>query len=235
MNPVTLTTLITRVRQRANLEGATAFVTDAEITDHLNVSLANEVYDLVSQATGDNYYRRTFTFQTVNNLFVYDLPSDFYRIKSVDIQLGPNQAIPGRRFMEEERLVMQQYGPLGWSLYTTTLYTLYASQIKFIPTPGASFTIVLNYVPTSPQLYNTQDTWDDVNGWSELAVLDAAAKCALKQRAFDLVQALDMKKDRLAQKVRGLIPMRHEGEPERTHMFQRGNWGDGWDNGNWGY
>lgn len=252
MNPVSLGTLIRRVRQRCGLEGATAAVTDYEITDHLNVSLANELYDLIRQAVGDNYYRKTYQIATASSVQSYDLPADFLSLISADAWLAPPTA-PGstslkinlRRYMEFERNMYQQI-LLGWTPGATALYTLSAQQITFQPTPTTSAAaITLNYVPVSPQIgggpqtpapnadgtwqpCNYTDTWDDVNGWSELAVLDAAEKVCLKYNRLDMVAAMQQRRAALALKIRGVINLRHAGEPDRMQQPMMRNYGDGW-------
>jgi hypothetical protein len=251
VNPVSLGTLIQRVRQRYGGEGGTQQITDWEITDLLNVSLANELYDLVRQAVGDQYYRRSYNLTMQQSVQSYDLPADFLTLLSVDIWLSPPTTpgavalkINARRYMEYERNYYQQI-LLGWSAGATALYTLSGSQITFQPTPVSAVAVTLNYVPVSPQLgggqntsgnlpvgiaqpNNYSDVWDDINGWSELAVLDAAAKCCLKLNRLDMVQAFQQRNMWLSKKIQGLIQLRHAGEPERTSMPWSPQWGDGW-------
>ena len=69
----------------------------------------------------------------------------------------------------------------------------------------------------------------------EIAVLDAARKCALKKNRLDLVQVLAMEKERLKAQVKSLLPLRNAGEPLRPQIFGRstgqgmGGGGFGWD------
>ena len=239
-NPVSLTTLIARVRARANFGGATGFIPDSEITDHLNMSLAHEVYDNVRQSVGDQYYRKPYTFltnATQPQPDTYPLPGDFLDIISVDAFLGAivNYQAPrinSRRYMESERNVYT-FLPLGWSYGGWILYSLEGQYIRFQPTPNNAYAVCLNYCPTSPILANPGDTWDDINGWSEIAVLDAAAKCCLKANRLDMVAALDQRKERFKLEIRPLIAMRHAGEPERPNITNRAQYGDGWEHGSW--
>lgn len=254
MNPVTLKTLITRVRQRVGMEGATKSVTDLEITDNLNVSLALHLYDLIRMAVQDNYYRKPYVVSMQPNVAQYDLPSDFLTLTSVDVWLvTPTQPgaltyrINARRYMEYERNYYQQI-LLGWSAGATALYSLTGNCITMQPTPTQAVTLQLNYVPTSPQIgggpnttqnldpngnptqpNNYTDTWDDVNGWSEVAVLDSAAKVCLKLNRLDMVGILDQRRDALKHDIRSLIALRHAGEPERVQYPQQRSWGDGWE------
>jgi hypothetical protein len=241
-SPVTLSALIQQVRWRTNFGGATAWITDAEITSYLNASLAHEVYDLVRQSVGDQYYRKSFTFTTNASQpepDIYPLPGDFLDIISVDIYLsntvGQQQPkVNARRYMESERNIYS-YLPLGWSYGGTILYSLHGpSQIRFQPPPLNVFAVRLNYQPTSPQLTNMSDTWDDINGWSEIAILDAASKCCLKANRLDMVQAYDSRKAVFKREIAILIAMRHAGEPERPNITGRNQFGDGWEGGGWG-
>jgi hypothetical protein len=242
-SPVTLGTLITRVRQRIGIEGAQT-ISDWEITDCLNVSLANELYDLVRQSVGDNYYRRSYQITTQQNVNAYDLPGDFLSLISVDVWLSAPTAlaikINARRYMEYERNYYQQI-LLGWSAGATCLYALTGQQITFQPTPITAVYVALNYVPVSPQLgggmlpgsspavpNSYTDTWDDINGWSEIAILDAAAKCALKLNRLDIASALQQRNLMMSKKIQGLIALRQAGEPERAQMPWTAAWGDGW-------
>jgi hypothetical protein len=257
-NPVTLQTLITRCRQRWNGEGSTHDVTDLEITDNLNVSLAMEVYDLLRQAVGDNYYRKPtpFTFTTSNGVTQYDLPADFLSLYSIDIYLVGTTSygswkINARRYTEAERNLYQGI-PIGWFSGATMLYSMNATQLIFQQPSITGWQVSLNYVPIAPKLgagpnpavvdssgnpyqpNSYTDTWDDVNGWSEIAVLDAARKCAMKKGRLDLVAALAAEKERLKAQVKSLLPLRNAGEPLRPQVFGRSTmgartgWGDGW-------
>lgn len=258
MNPVTLQALITRTRQRCNIEGNSLGITDIELTDNLNVSLATEVYDLVRQAVGENYFRKPYTFSTGNNISAYDLPGDFLSLMSIDIYLAGQTPqgswkINARRYTESERNLYQGV-PLGWYTGAMVMYTTTANQITFQQPAIQGWQVSLNYVPVAPKLGGgpnlqgvldpngnpTQpckygDTWDDINGWSEIAVLDAARKACLKLNRLDMVAVLGGEKERLKVQVKSLLPLRNAGEPLRPQVFGRssgaglGGWGGGWD------
>jgi hypothetical protein len=261
MNPVTLQVLLTRTRQRCNIEGNTLGVTDLELTDSLNSSLALEVYDLMRLAVGENYFRKPapYVFTTGNNVMAYDLPGDFLSLYSIDVYLAGTTPqgswkINARRYTENERNLYQGV-PLGWYTGATVLYSMNASQIIFQQPALNGWMVALNYVPVAPKLgagpntttnldpngnptqpINYGDTWDDVNGWSEIAVLDAARKACLKLNRLDMVAVLSGEKERLKAQVKSLLPLRNAGEPLRPQIFGRatgaglGGWGgsDGW-------
>jgi len=103
-NQVTLSDLITRSRQRADMVN-TQFVTDSEITSYLNESLG-ELYDLIIQNAGNEFFmRRAWIRETPpedppvpspDGYMVRDaqdgtfavLPPDFYRLLGVEAHFG---------------------------------------------------------------------------------------------------------------------------------------------------
>jgi hypothetical protein len=262
-SPVTLGELITTCRQRWNGEGDQG-VTDWELTRALNKSLATEVYDLCRQAVAENYYRKPYTFATGNNVSAYDLPGDFLSLISMDIYLA-GQTVQGawkinaRRYLESERNIYQGV-PLGWYTGAMVYYSTTANQITFQQPSITGWNVQVNYVPVAPKLgggpnltgtllppsgeypngtpiapCNYTDTWDDINGWSEIAVLDAARKAAYKKNRLDLAQVLFGEKERLKAQCKSLLPLRNAGEPLRPQVFGRSSgqgmngWGGGWD------
>ena len=177
-------------------------------------------------------------------------------------QPGSTWKINARRYTEAERNLYQGV-PLGWYTGAMVMYSTTGQQITFQQPSIQGWQVQLNYVPTSPKLgggqnlngpttpvitngsltsggvamqpCNYTDTWDDINGWSEIAVLDASRKCALKKNRLDLLQVLAMEKERLKAQVKSLLPLRNAGEPLRPQVFGRssgqgmGGVGGGWD------
>jgi hypothetical protein len=163
--------------------------------------------------------------------------------------------INGMRYMEYERNMYQQI-LVGWNQGATVLYTLIgSSSIRFQPTPTQALYVQLNYVPVAPRLgggpnmspatlstlttpyypagvpqqpQNYNDVFDDINGWAEVVVLDAARKCCLKLNRLDMVQALAAERDALRKRIESVVPLRHAGEPERVNFPQARLFGDGW-------
>jgi hypothetical protein len=241
-NYVQASTLVQRVRQRANLEGATAFVTDAEIVDHLNVA-AGEFQDLIRAGGGQDYYRKDYFFQTVDNLAAYDLPKDCVSIISVDAQLNSSQAYVCLPYMEEQRN-MYRWLTYGWVLGQPVYYRRIGTsngdgqQINFIPTPNGNYSVTIHYVPSLANIFQIDATTntargqlDDVNGWSEFLVCYAASNLAIKDGQFDLATYLDGRKEKIAERIRQMAPQMDAGMPERVHDVEGvsgGYWNSDW-------
>jgi hypothetical protein len=261
VHTVLLGTLITRVRQRYGGELApgasmlTANITDWEITDCINVSWKTELYDVVRASVGDKYYESAYVLQLNNGTQIYDIPRDHLATLSIDVWLGvptlpgSNQLkINGMRSMEYERNLYNTV-TLGWGPGCTFLYTLQANTIKFQPTPVQALYVQMNYIPVPPDLgggqlvvngvpqgvpCNYDDPFDDINGWAEVVVLDAARKCCLKLNRLDMVAALTTERDDLRKRIQSVVPLRHAGEPERANFPQQGAWGGGYGGDGWG-
>lgn len=223
-NPVQASTLITRVRQEANVEGATGFVPDAEIMDRLNRAMG-EFVDLMREAGGQDYYRRTYVMQTLGNVDTYDLPGDFVSLISVDAFLTPSQVFTCIPYQEEQRNMYRWLG-LGWVLGQPVYYRLADRYIKFIPMPAGLYTVQLNYVYTPTQFVIDATTnaprgsVDDVNGFAEFMIFHAAAGVARKQKQFDTAQFLAAERERMADRIRRMAPQRDAGAPERVHDIE---------------
>lgn len=211
---VSLTTLLTRVRQRADIENATARFTDAEITDHINEAIA-EFYDVVRASWGEDYFRSSFPITTVSGQLVYSLPADFLSLISVDVMLGSLAVASGRPFMENERNWLRSFPTALWIVGDRFYYRLAASNIT-LQTAPSGYSISLNYIPTPPKLATGGDTVDGIAGWEEYVVLDAAIKCMLKDQDMEMVAALEQRKAGIKARIDTMATERDAGQTSRV-------------------
>jgi hypothetical protein len=149
---VTLGALVTRLEQRADIENDQHFSTSEKKT-LINEGLT-DLYDELVTAAPPDYYLKDHTFTTTGSESGYALPSDFYKLRRVQI------ATSGRRrsllpMQPDERVVMSTSN-------------------------GAS--MVVEYIPVCTVLEDDSDTFDGVNGWEEAVVLWAAVKVFQKKR-----------------------------------------------------
>jgi hypothetical protein len=82
--------------------------------------------------------------------------------------------------------------------------------------PSGTFSITLNYTPTSPTLVNKTDTFDGIQGFEEFIVLAAAIRQLTKQERFDHVQVLAAERERVAGQMRSVLGLRDTEQPERV-------------------
>lgn len=231
---VTLTTLQTRVKQRANLEVASSAVlyTTSELTDLINEGIA-ELYQPLTSSDGQTFYLESTTFTTNASTDTYAIGTgqpinvaDFYKLRGVDITFGQNIVNTARPFMWNER---NKYKWLpGWIYTTPVAYRMVGSggvgtgslnikgAIKLIPSPPGQFNITVWYVPVPPVLVSGSDAFDGVDGFEEAIVCYAAARLLLKQRRFDHATVLQQEMERQLDRARAAMGTHDEGEPERV-------------------
>lgn len=191
MRTRTLVQLIADVRQRADLVSS-QFVTDLEITEYLNQS-ATDLYDLKVAARGQDYYEATYAITTVAGTPTYALPPDFYQMITVETDVG------------------------GFKVVMVPFMRTEHGKYSFLPLSGGR-SITLYYVPACPRLVSSGDTFDGVNGWEELIVVDAAMKCLEKEESD--VSALMARKAMLTERIQAMAPERDAGMPERVQAIR---------------
>lgn len=115
----------------------------------------------------DTYNLKSDTINIVSGTYDYSLPSDFYRLRGVDIYDGTYwySMKPFNFDTRNDRQVTS-----GTS--TDMVYLIYQNYIRLQPTPGYSRTNGLRvwYVPVHTDLSGDSDTYDGVNGWEDFVV-----------------------------------------------------------------
>jgi hypothetical protein len=210
---MTLAQIRDQVRQRADMV-VSQFVTDAELNGWINSSVA-ELYDLLVQKFGNDYFVELFSFSTANDVDRYDLPADFYKLLGVDLLLTPGDADQGaitlRPFTFAERNRYSAANAQTWLGITNLRYRLSGSKIWFTPTPSGAQAIRLWYVPRVAELVNDSDVADGVSGWLEYVVVDVATK-ALQKEESD-VSVFLAQKAALIQRIDAAAENRDAGSP----------------------
>jgi hypothetical protein len=221
--PVNLATLITRTRQRSNLEGEEDFITDAEVIDNINQSIA-DWYDIVVGSTwGGQYYRAPWNITTIPNTSFYQLAPNTARVISIDCLLTGNQTISAQRYQEENRNIFKQLPLVGWMWNQPCFYQLQNGGVNFAPLPQSAFSVTVNYVPTAPTLSAFGDTLDSINGWEEYIVLDAAIKCLIKDGQEDIIPLLEQRRQEQMVRIKAAAPQKDLNASEGVH--ETGRWG----------
>jgi hypothetical protein len=217
-----------KCRQRANLEGATNFITDAELIGEINTSLA-EWWDLVRSTTWNGQqFRNRYNFVTtptaIPNPYVspppgsfYPLPSDFAHVISVDIAISSSCVITATQFQEEQRNVFKFYPVGAWIWNQPVYYQIQGPNIVFIPGPIGNFNIQVNYCPIAPTLARPLDSFDSINSWEEFIVLDVAIKLLIKDGQTDIIPLLQGRLEQQRARIKTLVPKRDMQQSEMVH------------------
>lgn len=226
---VTLGQLMLRVRQRANLEGATAFLPDAELIDNINQSVA-DWWDMVRLTTFQGQIARVqWPIVTVANQSSYALAPNNASVISVDANISGNSyAISAMPYQEEQRNMFKLLPFVGWSFgaVQSVWYQIQGTNINFLPTPTANYNVTVNYVPTSPVLSAPTDTLNSVNGWEEWIVLDAATKALVKTGNTEMMAALQPYIQRQEARIKSAAAAQDMNASEGVHESEAyGNWG----------
>jgi len=216
----TLGQLITRVRQRSEQENS-QFVSDDEIVTYINASLS-ELYDLMINEYGEDYFISTDTITTTAGTSDYTLPDDFYKFVSIDLNANGNVNYSLQRFNFSER---NKYQNTGYSVGTVSStapfkYTILGNNVKLLPVPQGTHTLTMYYVPQPPVLDNTatEVSAQIPAGWLEYVVIDSAIKVMAKEESDTTV--LEREKFSLAARIKNMANNRDSESPESVTDVQ---------------
>ena len=204
----TLSVLISEVRSLADMVGST-FVTDAEITNWLNLELG-ALYDALVTKHEDYFLAASPQAITCGGTTgTVALASDCYKVMGVDVQLSNTEWQPVRRFQFAER--NQNTGTLSGEC--SYRYRLMGSNIVLDPIPASGTKFRVWYAPTMTRLASASDAIALGNGWERHAVLGAAAKALMKEESD--ASGLLAEQARLRVDIEKAMSNRDSGEPAR--------------------
>lgn len=232
---MTLAELRTAARQRSDMTES-QFVTDSEFNFYINGSYS-ELYDLIIQSYGNDYFATTYEFQTAQDDERYNLPADFYKLLGVDLRLsgGSDGFISIRPFSFAERNRYATANAQTWIGVTNMRYRLSDNKIWFTPTPQVAQSIRLWYIPRVVALTSDSQEVDGYSGWLEYVVVDAAIKAMQKEESD--VRVLLAQKEALIKRINSASQNRDAGNPATVAdvQFTSGAWpynagfgGGGW-------
>jgi hypothetical protein len=202
---VTLASLITQTRQRADIEGSQV-VTDSELTGYINSSI-KELYDILVSTYEDYYLSETTATVTTGDSIT--LPTDFYKLRGLDYAEG-SVYYPVLPFKFSQRN-QQNVELFSATPAVKSRYRVQGSVIKLVPAAAAAGTYRVWYIPRAAELSLTTDTFDGINGWEEFVIVDAAIKCMIKQELG--TQELEKQKKDLIRRIEAMAPNRDADAP----------------------
>lgn len=206
----TLLQLRTQSRERADMTNST-FISDSELNSYINSSIS-ELHDIMIQSYGSDYFIDTYEFSTVSGTAEYALPSDFYKLRGVDIKLNGQDWFAIKPFNFNERNRFEGFG--AWSLLgiANVRYRLIGNNIRFTPEPTGVVDVKLWYIPLPTELSSDSDTFDQYNGYQEYIIVDAAIKMLQKEDSD--VSVLLTQKTALKRRIEEASQNRDAGSPE---------------------
>jgi hypothetical protein len=214
---VTLAELKTQIRERADMKES-EFVEDSELTSYINASLA-ELHDLLIAAYNEEYFMEEVSFAATTSL-VYDLPNGtnysgapaIYKLRGVDVRKGNGDWATVKRFNFNKR--NEQQNSVAWGMLGIPYleYRLVGNKIRFNRTPDSGLMFRIFYYPQVTKLVDDNDSYDDVNGFSEYVVVDVAIKMLNKEESD--VSPLMAQKMALKARIEAMAQNRDANEPE---------------------
>jgi len=206
-------TIRTRAKNRADMTNS-EFVGDAEWNDYINEGLA-ELHELIANKY-DDYQVCSETITLVSDQEAYELPSNFMRIRGVDV-VSSGRSYTLEPFMFQERNRLHIYEGVR-STGTRYMYQVVGSNLRLIPTPiSAGGTITLWYVPSAKTLINDESTIDPSYevGWERYIVLYAAIRALQKEESLESVQLAMAEQQGLQRKIEASATQ-NAGSPKRV-------------------
>lgn len=179
MAAVTLTTLRSRVRERADMVNSTFLTDTADSMDALINEAAQELHELLVLNYGEDYAVASASTSTVAGTSAYALPADFMKLLGVDLVMGADEVYDLQRFNFKERNVYR--GASVWGGLSLPRYHVEGSNVRLYPTPSGTYNLTFWYVPAIALLVDGTDEVDFPNGWERYLVLLAAIKALHKE------------------------------------------------------
>jgi len=220
MANVTIATLMSRSRQRADME-SNNFVQDSELVNYINSGIS-ELQDILVQEYGEDYYVKSKSFNTTANIDTYPLNdstssedlaiADFYKLRGVDAKINGSDFFTIGAFNFNERNSYQNWG--SWSYLSDVRYRLVGGDLVFNPKPDGVTAVKLWYIPQAAQFASSTDTatkWDDLNGYAEYVVTFAAIRMLQKEESD--VSVLMSQKAELKQRITAAAANRDADNP----------------------
>lgn len=209
----TLLQMRDEVRDRTDTEND-PHITDAQITRYLNQA-GTVLYGRLLQKRGDQYFQTRTTLTTSAGGETTNLPAAFFKLLGMRWSHGSQQYTRVCSMELPEFLRRQMFG-MQWARDSEVRYMIEQGVVRWFPVPQGVYSVELWYVPCWTDLSADGDTFDGINGWEELLVLEAAIKVQRKRER----DTNELERDRawLSGMVDALQDTRDYGEPQRVTM-----------------
>lgn len=222
----TLLQVRTLIRQLTNTENS-QIVTDAELNSYINLDY-QELYGLLVMSYGDNYYFQTpYQFTTDGTSLLYPLPTDFFKLRGVDLSLtgAANSFVTLKQFnfRERNRLNNAFIPSPSINVLQNVRYELNGGKIMLTPLAQAAQIIQIWYIPRCPNLSLDSDILDGVNGWEQYVIASVAQKVAVKQE--EDYSPFSNQKAFLLARIKEEAAQRNAGDPSTVSDV----YSDGWE------
>jgi hypothetical protein len=224
---VTLATLREQARARADMKDS-GFISASELDFYINSEI-QELYDLLTTKFED-YYLISTNSTVLAGTDNVALPSDFYKLRGIDIEVAPGQFISAKRFTFQERNL--QTNPLIYPYFqqNTYFYQIRGNTLYFLNGNNqAPLNIRIWYVPVAAKLVNASDNFDGINGYEEYVIVGTAMRMLQKEESD--VSVLFNAKQLMKKRIEETAANRDVGLPSKVTDVQKGDWESIWPGG----
>lgn len=230
------------------------YLTTDEWNFNVNQS-ANELYDLLVDKFGDDYFFAPALLITMTGVESYPIPDGsnyivngspspaLYKLNGLDVNCGGGTGINAAwiplaraNWSDRDRFTL-------WTGQSAALNGLYQMSYRpmgsniFIFPSNQNLTLRMWYVPILTQMLLDTDMLPfSISGWSEYVIVDAAMKAMVKEESFAKYTALQKIKDRLLERIETTAANRDVGQPNSISNTRRtmGDPGFGFGGGGFG-
>lgn len=226
---VTFLTLKKRALAQADLLNSTfiSSTDDADGYNELDDLMNNSIrwlYHQMVHAWGDDAFATEHEFQGVANQVDYSLPADFWKLLMVDVAEGSSPGVDEwyavHKYQRQDR--NRRYRGL-----IDYRYRLQSTNIRISPSPDTSVRFRITYAPRFTALSADGDTFAGINGYEDVAVLEAAIRMRIKEQTE--VQDLIIERERRLVELKEAVDNRDAHEPEQIEDVERYFDFDDWD------
>lgn len=212
--------LISEVRDRSDL-GDSTFRTDAQIRRYINEANRQLTAKLLA-IHGADYLTTSDTIAVSAGTALYNLPTDCFKAKFFRVTInGVRRNIP--RATTDD--IDVDNDSVGWETYSSEpRHRVMGDQVRFIPTPQASYTVTVHYIHTATafegaddsQIEDLLDNADYLQGYwnfEEWIILKAAIK--VKHDQEEDSSQLYMELNEIWNDIQAIASDRTDSEPEK--------------------
>lgn len=184
MAAVTLATLRTRARERADLV-IPGFVADTStgIDAFINEGV-QKLQEMLIKAYGQEFVEKSASFNTASGTTDVALPSDFLVLYGVDLTIG-GVSFALNQYNHTERNLFKNMLALAPAWRQRPRYRLSgmgsSGVLRLLPAPDGVYTGTFWYAPVATLLVNASDTVNFPNGWERFVVVYTAIQMGMKE------------------------------------------------------
>lgn len=184
---------------RGQYEGS-GDITPSVANELLNDAL-EESYNLIVERWDDYYTVTSPPFMTVSGTASYALPTDFYKLRKVEILVSGGATDPQARWERLYPISVDDTHRKHCLVAKRYKYRIALAQVTLVPVPQATETLRVFYIPAAPQLITDTDTVSFDTPVEQKLVLHIALRDAYQRQDLSTAE-IDAKIVQLAGQLR---------------------------------